>query len=281
MEYLAEKMNDDIKKDPKADEGGFALGRQMTVEFYDCDHRVLDNPDLMEEIFVEAAKSAGATVITSNFHKFTPQGVSGVVIISESHFAVHAWPEYDYAAVDLFTCGEGVDFNRATAELEKGLRSGSWIISSLVSRGIVGNGGLERLVPALESRDARVFQLSWQSRYEKSGANAISAAFDLYECAALNESDAASAAESCCGALVAEFDLMSAGSCECTAIDDECVRFSYPLENGMLSGFIYPERRTVYVDLFVRGFFDPRRAAECAMATLGGEYYRLQPHVRQ
>jgi spermidine synthase len=57
----------------------------------------------------EAAREAGATVINSTFHHFSPYGVSGVVVIQESHLAIHTWPEYQYAAVDLFTCGEGVD----------------------------------------------------------------------------------------------------------------------------------------------------------------------------
>jgi len=266
---------------PRADEGGFALGRQMTVEFYDCDPKILADPQRMEEVFVGAAKTAGATVISSHFHAFTPQGVSGVVIISESHFAVHAWPEYDYAAVDLFTCGETIDFNRATAVIEAGLCSGSWIISSLVNRGIVGATGIERLVPPPESRDYRGFQLSWKSRYEKTRAQAISAAVDLYECSVLSDTEPSRAIAHCCAGVVAELGLAAAGSCVSTAIDGESLRFESPLERGMLSGFVFPDRRTVYFDLFLNGFFDPRRAAEVALGLLGGEYYRLQPHVRQ
>ena len=84
-------------------EGGFALGRHMTVEFYDCDPKALADAELVKTVFLRAAEKSGATVIDANFHEFEPQGVSGVVVISESHFAVHAWPEHDYAAVDLFT----------------------------------------------------------------------------------------------------------------------------------------------------------------------------------
>lgn len=62
---------------------------------------------------VAAAKAAGATVLESVFHRFEPMGVSGVVVIAESHLAVHAWPEHRYAAVDLFTCGASVDPWRA------------------------------------------------------------------------------------------------------------------------------------------------------------------------
>lgn len=58
---------------------------------------------------VSAALKAGAEVREVAFHKFSPQGVSGVVVISESHLAVHTWPEHGYAAVDVFTCGDSVN----------------------------------------------------------------------------------------------------------------------------------------------------------------------------
>ena len=56
----------------------------------------------------EAAVSAGATIVQENFHKYAPVGVSGVVVIQESHLTIHTWPECGYAAVDLFTCGTNV-----------------------------------------------------------------------------------------------------------------------------------------------------------------------------
>ena len=58
---------------------------------------------------IKASEAAGATIINSTFHHFSPFGVSGVVVIEESHLAVHTWPEYTYAALDLFTCGESID----------------------------------------------------------------------------------------------------------------------------------------------------------------------------
>ena len=86
-----------------------ALGRHILVEFSGCCPDILNDVELIEASMVEAAKKAGATVIQSSFHHFSPFGVSGVVVIQESHLAIHTWPEYQYAAVDLFTCGETVD----------------------------------------------------------------------------------------------------------------------------------------------------------------------------
>lgn len=82
------------------------LGRHLLAEFYDCDPNILNNLSLIDSAMTEAAISCGATIVQKNFHHFQPYGISGVVIISESHLAIHTWPEYGYAAVDLFTCGE-------------------------------------------------------------------------------------------------------------------------------------------------------------------------------
>ncbi|MDD2443832.1 MAG: adenosylmethionine decarboxylase [Desulfotomaculaceae bacterium] len=85
------------------------LGRHVLAEICGCDFGILNNIKMVEEIMVNAALEAGAEVRECVFHKFSPQGVSGVVVISESHLAIHTWPELGYAAVDIFTCGERVD----------------------------------------------------------------------------------------------------------------------------------------------------------------------------
>ncbi len=86
-----------------------ALGRQILVEFYDCDKSKLNDVGYIETSLLQAAKASRATLISHNFHKFSPYGVSGVVVIAESHIAIHTWPEYNYAAVDIFTCGDTID----------------------------------------------------------------------------------------------------------------------------------------------------------------------------
>ncbi len=85
------------------------LGRHILAEIYGCDFDILNNIELVEKIMVNAALEAGAEVRETVFHKFSPQGISGVVVISESHLAIHTWPELGYAAVDVFTCGDRVD----------------------------------------------------------------------------------------------------------------------------------------------------------------------------
>lgn len=85
------------------------LGRHVLAELCGCDFDILNDVNKVEEIMVNAALDAGAEVRECVFHKFSPQGVSGVVVISESHLAIHTWPELGYAAVDVFTCGEKVN----------------------------------------------------------------------------------------------------------------------------------------------------------------------------
>lgn len=86
-----------------------ALGNHILVEFSGCSPEIMNDVAAIEKGMVDAAETAGATVINSTFHHFSPYGVSGVVVIQESHLAIHTWPEYGYAAVDLFTCGDQVD----------------------------------------------------------------------------------------------------------------------------------------------------------------------------
>lgn len=86
-----------------------ALGRHVLAEIYGCGFDVLNDVKKVEKIMVDAALESGAEVREVVFHKFSPQGVSGVVVISESHLAIHTWPELGYAAVDVFTCGDKVN----------------------------------------------------------------------------------------------------------------------------------------------------------------------------
>ena len=98
-----------------------ALGRHLLIELHDCDREALNDLNLIREIMVQAARDCGAVILGDSFHRFSPQGVSGVVIIAESHLSVHTWPEYGYAAADIFTCGTSVDPTVAAEVLIKGL----------------------------------------------------------------------------------------------------------------------------------------------------------------
>jgi len=83
-----------------------ALGRHLLLELFDCDSESINNLEAVKSSLIEAAKRAQATIVDVVFHEFNPFGISGVVVIAESHLSIHTWPEYRYAAVDVFSCGE-------------------------------------------------------------------------------------------------------------------------------------------------------------------------------
>ena len=111
------------------------LGKHLIVELSDCDRTILDDVSAMEQHLNEAARKSGATIVQSVFHRYNPQGVSGVVVIAESHVSLHTWPEYGYAAVAFFTCGDRVDPYKALDYLKERLRARSSQIREL-KRGI-------------------------------------------------------------------------------------------------------------------------------------------------
>lgn len=82
------------------------MGRHVISELWGCDFDKLNDMDFIEKTFVNAALKSGAEVREVAFHKFAPQGVSGVVIISESHLTIHSFPEHGYASIDVYTCGD-------------------------------------------------------------------------------------------------------------------------------------------------------------------------------
>jgi len=100
-----------------------SLGKQLIVELYGCERTLLDDPLRLESILLEAINRSGATVIQPFFHQFSPHGVSGVVVIAESHVAIHTWPEFGYGAVDIFTCGTQVKLDIIYEHIRSELRA--------------------------------------------------------------------------------------------------------------------------------------------------------------
>jgi S-adenosylmethionine decarboxylase len=113
-----------------------ALGRHILVELYDCDRQTLNDLDLIREVMLQAAMDCGAVVLGDSFHRFSPQGVSGVVVIAESHISIHTWPEYGYAAADVFTCGTSVNPEIAAGVLIEKLGSKNHTLTE-IQRGVL------------------------------------------------------------------------------------------------------------------------------------------------
>jgi len=115
-----------------------ALGKHIVCELSGCDAGTLTDLEQVRSVMVQAAREANAEVMEVAFHRFMPQGVSGVVVIAESHLSIHTWPESGYAALDFYTCGDHTDpwkacefaakafgaQNMLTTEVKRGIEAG-------------------------------------------------------------------------------------------------------------------------------------------------------------
>ena len=96
--------------------------KHLLVEYHGCDRAVLDDLEAVKALMRKGAEAARATVVAEVFHPYRPCGITGVIVIEESHFAVHTWPECGYAAVDFYTCGD-CEPELADAVLRAGFRA--------------------------------------------------------------------------------------------------------------------------------------------------------------
>lgn len=112
------------------------LSRHLIIELFGCDHAALDDVAVVRAAMLAATEAVGATRLAEAFHAYAPQGVSGTVLIGESHLSVHTWPEHGYAAVDIFTCG-GLDPRRGVAVLERALHAAE-VRARVILRGLRG-----------------------------------------------------------------------------------------------------------------------------------------------
>jgi len=113
------------------------LGRHLIAELYGCDASILGDLEALRTTLLEAAQASGAKVLGEFFKKFSGGGgVTGILAIAESHFSIHTWPEYGYAAVDLFTCGSQVDPWKAYEVVRKKMRPTRMYVKEL-KRGII------------------------------------------------------------------------------------------------------------------------------------------------
>lgn len=113
-------------------------GKHIIMDVSGCKPNLLNDISFLKKLLVEAAEKANATVLNVAFHHFTPQGVSGVVVISESHLSIHTWPEYGYAALDFYTCGD-ID-PKAACKFVADTLGANHMQTTVVSRGEVMDG---------------------------------------------------------------------------------------------------------------------------------------------
>jgi len=114
------------------------LGKHFLIELVNCDEEILKDQEQVRKFLLEAAIQAKATIVEQIFHCFSPYGVSGVVVIAESHISIHTWPEHNYAAVDVFTCNLSLNVDLITSYISKAFKSQDNRVI-IVDRGVFSN----------------------------------------------------------------------------------------------------------------------------------------------
>ena len=261
----------------------FALGRQLTIEYYECGQKVLLDKNRVKKALLKAAEDSGATIISSSFHQFEPQGISGVVVIAESHFTVHAWPEHDYAAVDIFTCGDNLDLETAVNSMKDSFESENVVISSDQNRGIISKPFKQEKI-AQVIKDSKIYPISWKKEYERKNPWGVLTSVDVYESDPVLIRDAKHI-EKFVYELCDLIDMKRFGDCRIVHLgEDEKVQgFSMTqlIETSLISGHFANALNRVYLDVFSCKSYEPRKVAEFATSFFKGDHYKVQIALRQ
>lgn len=97
----------ETKKDHFITKNGIrCAGTHLIIDLYDACRNRLDDIEHIEQALLECVEKAGATLLHIHLHRFEPNGISGVAVLAESHISIHSWPENEYAALDVFMCGD-------------------------------------------------------------------------------------------------------------------------------------------------------------------------------
>lgn len=278
-------MLDRYKKFTKNADGNaaFALGRQLTIEYYECDTNVLLDEKQVEKAMLKAAKESGATIINSSFHTFEPQGVSGVVVIAESHFTVHAWPEHDYAAVDIFTCGDNIDLEVAIQSMKESFVSENVVISSDQNRGIISKPFEQKSIGQI-IKNSDIYPISWKKEYERKNPWGVLSSIDIYKCDPGIIRDAKKI-EQFVFELCEKIGMKRHGDTQVVHFgeDEKVEGFSMTqlIETSLISGHFANASNAVYLDVFSCNFYEPREVAEFAVSFFKGDHYKIQISLRQ
>jgi S-adenosylmethionine decarboxylase len=116
------------------------VGTHILADLWGVGGEVLDDGDFLQETMVSAAEGAGLHVISSHFHRFEPHGISGVIVLAESHATIHTWPEQGLASMDIFTCGDGKAGDDACKRIVEALRPQGRNVRR-INRGVSEPGG--------------------------------------------------------------------------------------------------------------------------------------------
>lgn len=266
----------DLKKESNSD---LYLARHLTIDFYDCDTDVLLDCKTLEESLIISAKAIWATIVNSNFHMFEPQGVSWVVVLSESHFTIHTWPEHGYAAVDMFTCWD-MKFEKWIDFLTKIFKSRRVELVTDLQRWLATQFENKKISNSIIIKEEKN---NWEKEFTKNNAWWIACSVDVYNCNPNTIRDSESIKR-----YVKEL-------CELIEMkrfwDTEVVHFwedekvagysmTQLIETSLISGHFANKTNASYIDIFSCKYYNPSVVANFTTHFFGWKNFKLNINMR-
>lgn len=222
-----------------------SLGRHLTLDAVGCDSARLRSAAAVEDALHRMAEAADATVLACHLHPYAPQGMSGVLIIAESHVTLHTWPEHGFAAADVFTCGGPLPTDRVASALREALAASRVVVTGDFARG----------TETLHEEPAP----DWEEQLTDGRASALTACIDLHGCTGGPDRLAS---------LVTPFRGRSQARGEVRHWEHASLWARF-------------DGSDAHLDVTSARWFDARALAESALAHLGGSHYHLHLVLRR
>jgi len=257
------------------------LARHITIDYYECDTNVLLNKELLEKILIDSAKSIWATIISSHFHNFEPQWVSWVVILSESHFTIHSWPEYNYVAIDMFACWD-MQFEKGMKLLSKAFKTKKINIIDDNKRWLIINNNL--LFPKrINKKILEENNNNWKKSFEENNAWWIASSIDIYWCnpKLIRNTDVIKEYVNKLCKLI-EMKTFWKTNVVHFGEDEKVAWFSMTqlIETSLISGHFANASNTAYIDIFSCKYYSPSIVANFTIDFFKWEYFKLNVNMR-
>lgn len=118
-------------------DGQLKLGEHFICDLSDCDQTLLLDSDRSRDLFTQAVRESGLTIVSEGFYRFSPHGFTCFLLLAESHASLHAWPEHGYCAIDLFTCSLEMDIRPLVQKLQTLFGSGQCSVRTVDREAVV------------------------------------------------------------------------------------------------------------------------------------------------
>lgn len=263
------------------------LARHITIDYYDCDIDILLDSDRLEKVLIKSAEAIWATIVSSNFNNFEPQGVSWVVVLSESHFTIHSWPEYGYAAVDMFACWD-MQFEKWIELLTEVFKAKKVDLVTDLKRWLATNFEEDRFIWPWKNKLQQNVELvelknNWKQDFKENNAWGIASSVDIYWCNPECIRDA-ELIKRYVRELCELIEMKRFWDTEVVHFweDEKVAWFSMIqlIETSLISGHFANNTNVAYIDIFSCKYYDPAVVSEFTLDFFKWEYYKLNINMR-